>query len=105
MYKCDKCKAVQAAGTKCTMVSVEVRDVTYPERRDPLDSRQLIDRGGSGFETVREEKRCPKCAEGVTADVTAHVTSNNEVKALEASLAALVNSGNPHNSNNTNEDT
>lgn len=56
MFICDKCKKVQGPGIKASKVVVETRKKEYLPRPD------ADDRGGIGYETVREESRCPPCA-------------------------------------------
>lgn len=58
-FRCNVCNQAQPAGESPTMLVVEQRRVTYPERRK---GKKIIDRGGNGIETVKEVMACSACA-------------------------------------------
>jgi len=60
-YKCEIGGEVMGRGQKPKMVTVETRQKKYPVREDELEN--VIDEGGIGFETVKEVRACPACAE------------------------------------------
>ena len=76
MFRCDSCNTVVAAGTRSTKIVVETRTKVYesrggqsrdfPRSRKPMGRRARrqasFDKGGTGFEIVREISVCPKCA-------------------------------------------
>lgn len=74
MFNCNKCKKAIGPGVRENKVVVETRAKTYPERyaktgtdgergeRGFHTKAKVIDKGGSGFETVREVALCPDCA-------------------------------------------
>lgn len=59
-FRCEICEKAQEAGTAPVVQVVEQRRVSYPQR---MKGKKVIDPGGSGLETVREVKVCPKCVE------------------------------------------
>ena len=59
-FVCQICDKPQKDGSIPTLVQIECRDKTYPERRNKED--EVIDKGGSGYETVREVQACKQCA-------------------------------------------
>jgi len=59
-FVCQICDKPQKDGSIPTLIQTECRDKTYPERCDKED--KLIDKGGSGYETVREVQACEQCA-------------------------------------------
>lgn len=60
-FRCHFCKEVSEPGVSSVMVVLETRDKVYEERRK---EKKIIDRGGKGFETVREVISCKACAKG-----------------------------------------
>lgn len=60
-FKCHFCKQTTTPGEAAVMIVLETRDKVYEERRR---EKKIIDRGGAGFETVREAKSCKECASG-----------------------------------------
>ncbi len=74
MFRCQKCGTIVASGIRSKKVVVKTREKTY-EAREPVRARnryarrknrhkkkQNYDRGGHGYETVRELTVCPECA-------------------------------------------
>lgn len=61
MFKCSNCKQVQTAGTQPVRVPTETRRKVYPERSGTKD------RGGVGWEIVREITVCGTCSHVVKA--------------------------------------
>ncbi len=59
-FVCQICDEPQKNGIKPILVAIEQRNKTYPERRDKED--KIVDKGGSGYETVREVQACKQCA-------------------------------------------
>ncbi len=59
-FTCQLCDEPQKDRIKPILIAIEQRNKTYPERRDKED--KLIDKGGSGYETVREVQACKQCA-------------------------------------------
>ena len=60
-FVCQICGKSQRDGSIPTLIQTECRDKVYPERRDKED--KIIDKGGSGYETVREVQACKQCAD------------------------------------------
>lgn len=89
MFRCDRCNAVVPAGTRETKIIVETRPKTYesrggmtrefPRSRRPMGRRarraQSFDKGGTGFEIVREISVCPKCAAADQAEKAAQAAA------------------------------
>jgi len=67
MFDCGECKRTTKPGEKATRVVVEMRAATYPFRESALrfrkEGKRVIkhDRGGRGFEIVKEINICPSC--------------------------------------------
>lgn len=63
MFKCESCKKFSKPGDKATKVIVEERQMVYPPRykEDEFGRQAIIDKGGEGFETIREVTVCPAC--------------------------------------------
>lgn len=59
-FVCQICDEPQKDGIKPTLIAIEQRNKTYPTRRNEED--KVIDKGGSGYETVREVQACEQCA-------------------------------------------
>ena len=58
-FICGNCGEAQEDGSIPTLIVTERRNKIYPERyADSL----VIDKGGSGYETVKEIQACEKCA-------------------------------------------
>ncbi len=55
-FICQSCEKIQK---KPTLLTIESRKVTYLARYN--EDNKLIDKGGSGFETVREIQICGNC--------------------------------------------
>ncbi|MFV0444262.1 MAG: hypothetical protein ACK5Q5_11895 [Planctomycetaceae bacterium] len=83
MYRCQLCQTVLPAGTPEGHVVVERRAKSYPSRElhRPRSSRragrlfvkrssQAFDRGGEGWEIVREITVCPEMAQHCSEDST-----------------------------------
>jgi hypothetical protein len=70
MYRCDVCDSVVPPNTPTERVTVETRRVEYPHRskvhwlppKDGEKGKWVDDPGGTGVETVREQKVCEACA-------------------------------------------
>jgi len=60
-FVCQVCDKPQKDGNKPTLIAVERRNKVYPKRRGTED--KIIDKGGSGYETVREVQACKQCAD------------------------------------------
>lgn len=58
-FRCGVCNEAQDPRVTPVMLVTEWREVTYPERRK---GKKVIDRGGNGWEIVREVAACAKCA-------------------------------------------
>lgn len=58
-FVCQICDESQEDGSTPTLIQTECRDKTYPARRNKED--KIIDKGGSGYETVREVQACEQC--------------------------------------------
>ena len=58
-FRCQKCGDAQGDGTTPITVVIERRNKVYPVRRDAKGD--VIDKGGAGYETVREIKACSRC--------------------------------------------
>ncbi len=56
MFKCGFCKTQTAPKVPCNIITVEMREKTYPARPSANDP------GGSGHETVKEVYACSSCA-------------------------------------------
>jgi len=75
MFRCQKCGTIVASGIRSHKLVVQTREKTYtarePERpqgryarrKNRHKKKQNYDRGGHGYETVRELTVCPSCAE------------------------------------------
>ena len=67
-FRCEDCHEVQPPGTRRYTVVVETREKVYPYRRAAnlvKVNREVFtrdDRGGKGYETVREVRVCGRCA-------------------------------------------
>lgn len=59
-FVCQICDEPQKDRVKPILVAVEQRSKTYPVRRNEED--KVVDKGGSGYETVREVQACKQCA-------------------------------------------
>ncbi len=96
MFRCDECGTVVPAGVRETKVVVETRPREYeargggrenfrPRGRGPMGRRarrqRVFDKGGTGWEIVREVSVCPKCAETLKA-------AQQEQQALQEQQAA-----------------
>lgn len=58
-FSCGNCGETQEDGTIPTLIVTERRDKIYPERSK---DNTVVDKGGRGYETVREIQACEKCA-------------------------------------------
>ena len=58
-FICEGCNKAQKKGKSPRKVLLESRTKVYPERRDENDI--VIDRGGRGWEIVREAGFCNSC--------------------------------------------
>lgn len=58
-FVCQICDEPQKDGSKPTLIAIEQRNKIYPTRRNKED--KVIDKGGSGYETVREIQVCGEC--------------------------------------------
>ena len=58
-FRCQKCGEAQRDWATPTLFVVERRDKTYPVRKNA--EGDIIDKGGVGYETVREIQVCGKC--------------------------------------------
>lgn len=76
MFNCDNCHKTSTKGEQPRMVVTKTRYKEYPVRHNTLTNgvRVVIDRGGSGTETVQEKKCCGLCAVKLTKS-----TSTEEV--------------------------
>ena len=69
MFRCERCNKVKGPYKKSVRVPVETRKMTYKEvwttegRR-----RELLDKGGSGWETARELLVCEACEKALIAE-------------------------------------
>lgn len=67
MFRCDGCKKTSRTHEK-PLIAAITRDKVYPYRqyanpgRGPF-GRPIDDPGGTGFETIREVRICPRCVE------------------------------------------
>ena len=61
-FRCGVCKKAQKARTSATFVVLDRRSVNYEERRK---DREVLDRGGAGWEIVQEVMACPDCAKKI----------------------------------------
>jgi len=69
MFRCDHCKKLSEPAEKLTLIVAETRDKTYPEIRVGEGLRQkLLDKGGRGYEIVKETKACTRCAKLLTVE-------------------------------------
>lgn len=59
-YKCEICGKAMGRRQKPVMVTIEMRQKTYPVRKDIWDN--VIDKGGVGTEIAKEMQFCPSCA-------------------------------------------
>jgi hypothetical protein len=65
MYQCGFCGEMSQPGEGCKLVVVERRVKEYPSQelpRLPGEFKRRWSNSGKGFETVCEEKICPRCA-------------------------------------------
>ena len=76
MFCCQNCKKTVPSGTRSTKIVVQIREKEYSSRgadpserrrrftrgRRPRSKKQKYDRGGRGYEIVREIMVCPECA-------------------------------------------
>lgn len=67
-FICGKCRKPAPAGTRCTLVKVQTKEVTHPFRgyaqktKDEMGRVQFVpDEGGKGVQTVKEIKVCVNC--------------------------------------------
>lgn len=58
-YRCYFCKKTQEPNVPAVMVVMETRKKEYPVRHK---KDKVIDKGGAGFETVREVISCVECS-------------------------------------------
>lgn len=58
-FICERCKKVQPIRSKPNHIIISTRKKTYPVRKDSEEN--VIDRGGSGWEIVEEQKICDTC--------------------------------------------
>lgn len=58
MVKCKNCKK---SVRKTEKVVVETRNVSYPEREYIKNHKKMNDRGGTGWEIVKELVLCLEC--------------------------------------------
>ncbi len=65
-FVCQNCQKAQKNRTKPISFTTKHRKVKYPERYN--EEKKLIDKGGSGFETVQEVQLCNKCVEELEND-------------------------------------
>ena len=67
MYLCEHCQQQIAANTPAYSITVQTRNATYPKRSQAnwrYVKRQIKyfdDKGGEGFETVKNLTVCPSC--------------------------------------------
>lgn len=65
-FKCDFCHNAQANKSRPNKIIVERREHQYPIRyRDNNPNNEIIDKGGSGLEIVREISVCNSCVAGI----------------------------------------
>lgn len=69
-FRCVECGKSQKNGIKPIMIVVERRSKNYPirygmriNRQTKQEERVVVDKGGSGWEAVREIQVCSSCAE------------------------------------------
>lgn len=62
-FICKRCGDIQPNNTKPKNIIIQKRDKIYPIRREnPLDLKSaIIDKGGSGWEIIKEIKVCEDC--------------------------------------------
>ena len=58
-FGCVNCGESQEDGSIPILIQVERRNKKYPER---YKDSELIDKGGQGYETVKEIQVCETCA-------------------------------------------
>jgi len=57
-FRCGNCGEAQEDRSIPTLIQTERRNKVYPERRK---DDEVIDKGGKGYETVREIQVCGEC--------------------------------------------
>lgn len=65
MFICQKCGSVVGPGVSPIKKVVETRTKEYPQRwsyDEQGNRKDMIDKGGTGTEIVREETLCQECA-------------------------------------------
>lgn len=60
MFICGLCGKVSKPNEAAVMVVMEIREVVYPQR----EYDEVVDKGGTGCETVREVLAHKECADG-----------------------------------------
>jgi len=63
-FRCELCSKPQPANTAPTMLVVERRRKSYPERRK---GTKVIDVGGEGWEIAKEVQACTRCVKARSA--------------------------------------
>ena len=58
-FRCDVCERAMPDGASPTIEVAETRRKVYPERTD--NRGKVFDKGGEGWEIVREVKICKRC--------------------------------------------
>lgn len=73
-FICGVCRKSAPAGTRCTLVKVQEKDVVHPFRSHAHKSKRedgkveyYADEGGRGKQTVKEIRACVNCAPAAEA--------------------------------------
>ena len=86
MYLCDFCNKMSQPGEACKLVVVERRAKNYPAFELPKvfgDFKSRWAGAGSGHETVREKRMCPRCLEHPVHAHTIAISDGNYGKLQE----------------------
>ena len=73
MFVCQRCNKQCAAKTPSYLFPITIRQKVYPERRNK--SGTVIDKGGTGYETVLEVRVCDACA----ATLAQHLANRQDI--------------------------